>query len=163
MFLIHFFMCEVFFCFCIIYCLNKIIIIINDLLFLTNLDSKVCNFIWSLDVSKCKVCHESHVSQCSSIGIYLAVRSNFLHMIILLLFMDNANDYSCTFSVSRSDHCPPLMKGYMSALWAEFVFVIIFHFHTPLFFFASLATFFLHMIMLIVLIFWTHWSLPKLN
>ena len=48
---------------------------------------------------------------------------------------------------------PPLMKGYMSALWAEFVFVIIFHFYTPLFFFASLATFFLHMIMLVVLIF----------
>ena len=121
------------------------------------------SFICNLDVSKYKVCHESHVSQCSSIGISVAVRSNFLHMIILLLFLDNVNDYSCTFSVSRFDHCPPLMKGYMSALWAEFVFVIIFHFYTPLFFFASLATFLLHLIMLIVLIFWTHWSLPKLN
>ena len=163
MFLIHCFMCKVLFCFGIIYCLHRHIVIIYDLFVWTNLDSKVCYFICNLDVSKYKVCHESHVSKCSSIGISVAVRSNFLHMIILLLFLDNVNDYSCTFSVSRFDHCPPLMKGYMSALWAEFVFVIIFHFYTPLFFFASLATFFLHMIMLIVLIFWTHWSLPKLN
>ena len=82
---------------------------------------------------------------------------------MFVLFLDNANDYSRTFSVARSDHCPPLTKRYMSALWAEFVFVIIFHFHTPLFFFASQATFFLPMIMLVVLILWTHWSPPKLN
>ena len=76
--------------------------------------------------------------------------------VLFVLFLDNANDYSRTFSVARSDHCPPLTKGYISALWAEFVFVIIFHLHTPLFFFASQATFFLHMIMLVVLIFWNH-------
>ena len=86
MFLIHCFMCKVLFCFGIIYCLHRHIVIIYDLFVWTNLDSKVCYFICNLDVSKYKVCHESHVSQCSSIGISVAVRSNFLHMIMLVLF-----------------------------------------------------------------------------